>query len=136
MATIEELREIAFFSGFSDEELVRVCDLVTDVDAEAGAVLTDQGRPGLVCYIIRDGRANVFYQQEHVATLNKGTMVGEMALVDHRPRTATVVAETPMRLYGLELKSFRMLLDEMPTARERVNAMLEARLKAPAPAGE
>jgi len=134
MATIDDLRGIAFFSGFGDPELERVSQLVSPVDAEAGAILTDQGRAGMVCYIIREGRANVFYGQEHVAVLHEGTMVGEMALVDHRPRTATVIAETPMRLFALEVKSFRTLLDEMPTCRERINAMLEARLKGPDPA--
>jgi CRP-like cAMP-binding protein len=54
-------------------------------------------------------------------------MVGEMALVDHRPRSATVVAETPMRLLGFDTKAFRSLLDEMPKASQRVMSLLNAR---------
>ena len=56
---------------------------------------------------------------DHVATLGPGSMVGEMALIDHRPRSATVLSQTPMRLPSFDTKSFRTLLDEMPKARER-----------------
>jgi CRP-like cAMP-binding protein len=55
-------------------------------------------------------------------------MVGEMALVDHRPRTASVVAETAARLLAFRTKEFRQLLDEMPRASERILAELQARL--------
>ena len=51
-----------------------------------------------------------------------------MALIDHRPRNATVVAETPMVLLAFRTKDFRRLLDEMPRASERILAELQARL--------
>jgi CRP-like cAMP-binding protein len=58
-------------------------------------------------------------------------MVGEMALVDHRPRTASVFAETDMRLLRFDARHFRQLLDEMPKASERVMRMLHERLQRP-----
>ncbi len=125
----ERLSKIAFFEGFTPDELARVAELVDDVEAEPGAVLTDQGRPGLECYVIETGQANVYFGGEHIATLGPGSMVGEMALLEHRPRIASVVAETPMQLLGLDTRSFRALLEEMPKASQRVMSLLNARLQ-------
>ena len=58
-------------------------------------------------------------------------MVGEMALVDHRPRRASVIADTDMRLLRFDARHFRQLLDEMPKASERVMRLLTERLKPP-----
>ncbi|MBL8778716.1 MAG: cyclic nucleotide-binding domain-containing protein [Acidimicrobiales bacterium] len=125
----ERLSRIAFFEGFTPDELARVAELVDDVEAEPGAVLTDQGRPGQECYVIESGQANVYFGGEHIATLGPGSMVGEMALLEHRPRIASVVAETPMQLLGLDTRSFRALLEEMPKASQRVMSLLNARLQ-------
>jgi CRP-like cAMP-binding protein len=125
----EKLRGVSFFEGFSDDELVRVGELADDVEAETGAMLVDQGRVGQECYLILDGQAGVFANGEHIATVGPGMMVGEMALVEHRPRNATVVAETPMRLLAFDTRHFRQLLEEMPKARDRVMETLAARLQ-------
>jgi CRP/FNR family cyclic AMP-dependent transcriptional regulator len=123
------LRDVAFFDGFTEHDLVRVATLADEIEAEQGAELTDQGRPGLECYVILDGRASVLFAGEHVATLEKGSMVGEMALIDHRPRSATVVAETPMTLLAFDTNAFSKMLDEMPAARQKVMAILNDRLR-------
>jgi CRP-like cAMP-binding protein len=125
----ERLREVAFFEGFDEDDLARVAGLADEVDAEQGAELTDQGRPGLECFVILDGRASVLVGDEHVATLEEGSMVGEMALIDHRPRSATVVAETPMTLLAFDTKAFGKMLDEMPAARQKVMVLLNDRLR-------
>ena len=123
------LRDVAFFEGFTDHDLVRVASLAEEITAEKGAELMDQGQPGLECYVIEEGEAGVLFSGEHVATLGPGSMVGEMALIDHRPRSASVVAETPMTLLSLNAKSFRKMLDEMPKASQKVMALLNARLR-------
>ena len=126
----EHLRGLAFFEGFTDADLDRIAELAESVEAEAGAVLMEQGRVGQECYVIESGQAGVFVAEEHVVTLGPGSMVGEMALVDHRPRTATVITETPVRLLAFDTKAFRLLLGEMPKAEERIHALLADRLKA------
>lgn len=125
-----ELRGVTFFAGFSDAELDRVAELADDVEAETGAVLMEQGRVGLECFVVLDGHASVYVGVDYVATLGPGSMVGEMALVDHLPRVATVVADSPMRLIAFDTKAFRTLLTEMPKAEERVLQLLADRLKA------
>jgi CRP-like cAMP-binding protein len=122
------LSGIPFFEGFAEEDLHRVLDLSEQVEAPAGSVLVDQGDPGTDCFVIVEGIASVYVRGEHVASSGAGSMVGEMALIDHRPRTATVVADTDMKLLRFRTKAFRTLLDEMPKASERVMTTLRARL--------
>jgi CRP-like cAMP-binding protein len=126
-AAAAQLGEVAFFEGFSAEELGRVAELADEVEAEPGAQLMEQGRPGQECFVILDGSAGVWFGDEHVVTLEAGSMVGEMALVDHRPRSATVVAETPMKLLAFDTRAFRALLDELPKASQRVMSLLNTR---------
>lgn len=125
-----KLGGVAFFEGFSADELQRVAELADDVDAETGALLIDQGRVGQECYVILEGSAGVYASGEHVASVGAGSMVGEMALVEHRPRNASVIAETPMKLLVFDTKHFKQLLSEMPKAHDRVMEMLATRLKA------
>jgi CRP-like cAMP-binding protein len=126
-AAAAQLGEVAFFEGFTPDELTRVAELADDVEAEPGALLMEQGRPGQECFVIVEGSAGVWFGDEHAVTLEPGSMVGEMALVDHRPRSATVRAETPMKLLAFDTKAFRALLDELPKASQRVMSLLNAR---------
>jgi CRP/FNR family cyclic AMP-dependent transcriptional regulator len=123
------LSEVPFFEGFTDDDLRRVVELSDEVRATEGTVLVDQGDPGAHCYVVVEGTANVYVRGEYVASVDAGSTIGEMALVDHRPRSATVVAATDMRLLRFEAKAFRKLLDEMPKASERVLTLLNARLR-------
>jgi CRP-like cAMP-binding protein len=125
----EKLAGVPFFAGFSPEELERVADLADDVDAEPGAVLVEQGRVGQECFVILDGQAGVYVGDEHVTTSGPGSMVGEMALLEHKPRNATVVAETPMKLIAFDTQHFKKLLSEMPKVNDRVMETLAARLR-------
>jgi CRP/FNR family cyclic AMP-dependent transcriptional regulator len=128
---MDDLRRAAFFDGFSDEELARVAALAEPAVAEPGALVIDQGRVGLECYVILRGQAGIYVGGEHVATLGPGSMVGEMALIEHRPRNASVVAETALRLLSFDPPAFKRLLEEMPKAHDRVIALLLARMRPP-----
>lgn len=124
----ELLASVPFFDGFTPEDLRRVVELSDELVLSAGSVLVDQGDPGTHCYVIIEGIASVYVRGEHVASVGAGSMVGEMALVDHRPRTATVVADTDLDLLRFDSAAFAKLLDEMPKASERVMALLRTRL--------
>ncbi|MEZ5228247.1 MAG: cyclic nucleotide-binding domain-containing protein [Acidimicrobiales bacterium] len=124
---VDWLSKHSFFDSFSAAQVEQIAELGHRVDADPGAELTDQGRFGDVCYLIIEGTANVLMRGEYVATVGPGTMVGEMALLEHRPRNATVVAETDMVLVSFGTKEFRKILDDNPDLRERVHALLVAR---------
>lgn len=124
------LSSISFFDGFSDEELEAVSALGERTEVSAGTEIIDQGRVGDSCYVIVEGTADVHIRGEFVTTVGPGSMVGEMALVGHRPRNASVWAHTDMVLVEFGTEEFRKLLDRSPNAKTRVDALLNARLQA------
>jgi len=126
---IDRLAGVAFFEGFDDKELARVAELAEVVEAEEGTHLTEQGKPGLECFVILEGHAGVYVGPDKIAVNREGEVVGEMALIEHGPRIATVIAESPMRLLQFDAKRFRMLLDEMPKASQRIMTELSRRLR-------
>lgn len=126
-STVDDLRHIALFAKMDNHELARIAELGQPVDAQPGAVLIDQGDVGLECFLVVDGEAGVMAGREHVATIGPGSIVGEMALIDHRPRNASVVAQSPMRLLAFDIAAFKRLLDEMPLARDHIFGLLKAR---------
>ena len=126
-AVVADLRAIALFAKMSEAELTRFAALGEPVDAEAGAMLIDQGDVGMECFFVIEGDAGIFSGGEHVATIGAGSIVGEMALLGHKPRNASVVAQTPMRLLAFDIVPLPKLLDEMPAAREYIMSQLQAR---------
>jgi CRP-like cAMP-binding protein len=80
--------------------------------------------------VILEGTAGVYIGGEKRNEVGPGEIVGEMALIDHRPRTADVRALTPMKLLSFDAHHFRRLLDEMPEALIRVMERLIERKRA------
>jgi len=99
-------RELSVLAGAADE-----CHL------PAGHVLMTQGEVGNEAFIVLEGRADVTIGGRTVATVGPGQTVGEMALIDRRPRTATVVASTPMRVLAVGRRRAAALLDQPGVAR-------------------
>src|SRR3954468_8002322 len=93
----ERLAGVSLFDGFDAAEMNSVAELVEEVDAEQGAVLTEQGKPGQEAYIIVSGEAGGVVGTERGATLRAGDLVGEVALIDNGPRCATERAATAMK---------------------------------------
>ena len=127
--SVDWLANVAFFEGFDHDHLRRVAALSSEVESPAGTVLIDQGDAGVDCFVIVEGSASVYMNGEFVAAVSEGTMVGETALVDHRPRNATVIADTDCKLLRFNARQFRQLLDEMPKASERVMTLLHDRMR-------
>src|SRR6266567_2870616 len=65
-----------------------------------GQTLFREGETGDCMYVLLEGSADVFVGEVLVESATPGALLGEMALVDSSPRTATVVATMPARLPG------------------------------------
>jgi CRP/FNR family transcriptional regulator, cyclic AMP receptor protein len=128
-ATVDDLRHIGLFARMSEAELAEVAALGEVVDAEPGAVIINQGDVGTECFLIMEGEAGVFAGGHHVASIGKGAIVGEMALIGHKPRNASVVAQTAMRLLAFNISSFKRLLADMPQAQKHIYDLLEQRAR-------
>jgi len=126
-SVVEDLGRLPLFANVHQGDVAKIAALGEPVDAEAGAVLMDQGDVGTECFFVIEGQAGVFASGQHIATIGPGSIVGEMALVGHKPRNASVVAESSMRLLAFNIVHFKKLLDEMPSSREVIMNLLEAR---------
>lgn len=126
-SVVDDLRHIALFATMSNADLEKLAKLGDPVDAEPGAVLMDQGDVGVECFLVLEGEAAVTSGGQQVASIGAGSVVGEMALVGHKPRNASVVAQTPMRLLSFNIAHFKRLLEDMPAARDYIYQLLRER---------
>lgn len=115
-----DLSKLEFFEGFSAHELEKVRAMADEVEAEPGAVLMEQGDVGQEMFVICSGQASVIVNGHRVASVGPGTALGEMALLELRPRSATVKAVTELELLSFDYKRFHELLETMPGAAERI----------------
>jgi CRP/FNR family cyclic AMP-dependent transcriptional regulator len=130
-AKVELLRGVSLFSPCSNRELARIASLADEIEVAKGKVLTREGDPGREFFVVVDGRARVTVgDRGRLAPLGPGACFGEMSLLDQRPRSATVEAETDMHLLVLDSRSFSSLVDEVPSVGRKVLAAMAARLRA------
>jgi CRP/FNR family transcriptional regulator, cyclic AMP receptor protein len=111
----EQLASVPLFAACSKRELGLISQLSTGVLVPADETLTQEGELGREFFIILDGRASVSQDGRKIGVLHPGDYFGEIALIEDSQRTATVVADTPMRLEVIERRDFARLLDEVPS---------------------
>jgi CRP-like cAMP-binding protein len=114
---VKHLGSIELFRHCSRKDLEAVAAITTERALEAGTVLCDQGRVARECFIVLDGSADVEINGRPVATIGPGEAIGEMGLLDHLPRSATVTARTPMSVYVIESDPFEKVLQTSGVAR-------------------
>lgn len=127
-AKIELLKQVPLFAGCSKAELREVAISTDEIDLRDGHVLTREGRPGREFFILVEGTASVTKDGETIAELKGGDWFGEIALLTHVPRTATVTATTPVRVLVLTDRAFRRVVETMPRIALKVLASVGQRL--------
>jgi CRP-like cAMP-binding protein/Zn-dependent protease len=110
MQALAELRELPVFAGLDSEQLTVILEHGAWVTAGPGEALVTQGEPGDRFYVIASGRADVVRDGTPVGSVGKGRYFGEVALLRDVPRTATVTASTPMRLFALDREGFELVV--------------------------
>ena len=136
-ATTEELlAQVPLFKGLSKKHREKVANLMTRIDAPAGKELTHEGGHGQEFIVILEGDVEVRRGDDVIAKRGAGDYVGEISLLDDRPRTATVVATTPVIIDVLGRREFTTFLHDEPELGEQIKATAAERLKALDTAGE
>ena len=126
--TEDWLEKIPLFQGLSKKQLRDISGLATRLNEPAGAELTKEGRVGRELIIVLEGEVEIRTGDRVVATRGPGTYVGEIALLDNRPRTATVVAKTPVVIEVIGQREFRSLLAQAPELSEEIMSTMAQRL--------
>ena len=96
----------------------------------AGTVVFTAGEPGGEFFIIESGTVSVRLGERTIETLGRGEIFGEMALVDAKPRSATIMAETDCVLVPISEKQFVLMVREAPYFALSVMRVLAQRLRA------
>jgi len=126
---VAALRGVPLFAGLDEHSLQAVAVLAQSVNAKAGDVLILEGEPGDSFYVIIDGTVRVEHGDRTVRSMTAGGFLGEIALVEHGPRTATATCVTECRLLELRRHEFERLMVTMPEVAGRVRAAIERRAR-------
>ena len=121
------IKKVDFFSGLSDKQLDKVCELWKSQLVLPGEVIMTKGDIGKSMFFISQGVVDV--QVDPPVRLGNGLFVGELALLTKMPRTATVIAVDFCDLLELHVNDFNKLLAEYPQIDKKIKKIATARLK-------
>ena len=122
------LKRSPLFEGLTRKQLVQLARLTDDLDVPAGTVLCREGKRGREFFVIIEGEAEVTRAGKPLATIGSGDFFGEIALLEHVVRTATVTAKTPLRFFVVSDNAFGTVLDTNPSVERMVLRALARRL--------
>jgi CRP-like cAMP-binding protein len=100
------------------------------VTLSPGQVLFEKGQPGHLMYVVKSGNLQILNDNHVYETISTGGIVGEMAVVDGSPRSATVRATEPSSLIPIDERRFLFRVQQTPFFALRVMRVLAARLRA------
>ena len=126
---VDHLSEVPIFRHLSKRQLQRLAQQVDEVTVEADKMLAEQGLQGRELLIVVDGQATVRRDGREIARLAAGDVIGEMSLIDGKPRSATVTADTRMTLLVIDGRAFKPLLKDVPGMAEGIITALAERLR-------
>lgn len=125
---VQALKQVPLFADLSRKELAQLAKVSDDLEVETGKELTREGETGQEFFVIVEGEIDVTIKGKRVASRGGGDFIGEIALLEDTPRTATVTATTPVRLFVLTRQDFRSLVDESPSVEQKVMRALARRV--------
>jgi signal transduction histidine kinase len=122
MSYTDFLRKVPLFADLPEPDLQRLCAGVQEVRVPAGELLFSEGDEGTRAYIIREGELEILKtsggREVLIAVRKPGEVIGEIALLQSSPRTASVRARCDAVLLSLEKEQLDQLLQTSPTAQQ------------------
>jgi CRP/FNR family transcriptional regulator, cyclic AMP receptor protein len=112
--TVTALRGIPMFANFSQKHLEHLAKEADELVFDTGATIVEEGMLGETLFVVLAGKAKVVRGGRKIAEILPGEFFGELSTLDGGPRTATVVAETPMRVLRLFRRTLVNLLKDEP----------------------
>jgi CRP/FNR family cyclic AMP-dependent transcriptional regulator len=126
---IDRLEEVGLLAGCSRRQLRAIARISEVIEVPAATVLARAGTAGDEFFLILDGSARVEVSPRKRSRLEPGQYFGEMSLLDGGPRSASVTAETPLRLLVIKRRDFTTLLKEAPELTQSLLATLSQRVR-------
>lgn len=127
---IEYLQKVPMFQECTRQELAAITRISEVIEVSAGTAVVRAGEPGNEFFLILEGTARVgVWGRKGFRRLGPGAFFGEMSLLDGGPRSATVAAETSLRLLVVNRRAFWTLLSEAPHLNYKILLTLTQRIR-------
>jgi CRP-like cAMP-binding protein len=123
------LMNVPMFQDLPARQLESIARSTRERVYEPGAVIVRQGDPGVGFFLITEGQVEVSHDGHAIRELGPGEFFGEMALMEERPRTATVTARVRTKCLQLVRWDFRALLKENPDLAVKMLEVVVQRLR-------
>lgn len=131
-----DLKSITMFSQLSDDALAELAKELKPRQLAAGELLFNQGDPGDELMVVEEGKVAIFVpapgapaEGQPIRVFQAGELLGEMALIDRKPRSASARAEEPSRVLTLKGDDFQRALIDNPEMALSVMAGLSDRIR-------
>ena len=124
-----ELKPVGLFASMPDGEMKRLSREMREIRHPKGAEIMVTGNDGVGFMVIQEGEAEVAMQDGRHRKLGPGDHFGEMALLDHRGRSASVTAKSDLVLATITEFGFKAFLEEHPEVSYRLLETLSRRLR-------
>ncbi len=125
----DHLRQVPLFAGLGKRELTELGTLADEIEVADGRALTMEGQSGHEFFIVLEGHVSVDVGGREVAQLGPGDFLGEIALIDGRPRSATTRAVGTTRVLVVGHREFHQLMADFPTVQTAVLQALAERVR-------
>ncbi|HEY9597534.1 MAG TPA: cyclic nucleotide-binding domain-containing protein [Cyanophyceae cyanobacterium] len=126
---LNRIAHIEVMQNLPTQEKQAIIPFLQPIHAKPGDVLCQEGMPGEYFYMIVEGEAEVCKAGKVLSLMGPGEVFGEMALLTGEPRSATVIARTPMELYQLRQDDFDSILTGSPQMAGALSRALARRLR-------
>jgi CRP-like cAMP-binding protein len=132
-ATIDFLKHVSWFEDLDQKSLEAIANAAVEQRYQPGQEVVRQGDTGVGAFIIRSGKVDIVQDRDgretKLATLGPGDVLGEMALLDEFPRSATARAVEPTTALGIQRWHFRGILESHPQIALALLPMLSRRIR-------
>ena len=125
----KRLETLPLFRDLSRKERDQISRWTDEIDVPAGYHLLDQGRLPHEFFVLETGTCSVTKDGEHLTDLGPGDFFGEIAIMEHDRRTATVVANTPCTAIVMLARDFQTMAGVMPHVAEQIHAAIRERMQ-------
>jgi CRP/FNR family cyclic AMP-dependent transcriptional regulator len=125
----EVLAQVPIFSMLKPKELKSLMADAHDLSYPAGATLAETDELGTTFFVVVEGTLRVLVDGKEVRTIGPGGFFGEMALIDHAPRSATIVTDTDVRCLVFSSWVFRPFALKHPEVAWALLELMVARIR-------
>jgi CRP/FNR family cyclic AMP-dependent transcriptional regulator len=126
---IDHLSAVPLFRGLPESAMDAVAGLASETHFADGDTVTREGDEGDAFFVVVDGRLDVSRNGISLRELGPGDFLGEISLIDGRPRTATVTASGPVKSLVIRRPEFLQLMDRYGAVRLGVLMALTERVR-------